>query len=60
MAIHFETLVGGVTLDFNNTIWKNISNNKKAMHSKLVKLWKRKQEYNASTLKNYKCDAHSS
>jgi len=26
MSIHFEALVSGVTLDFNNTIGKNISN----------------------------------
>jgi len=29
MAIHFEALVGGVTLDFNNTIWKNIRKNER-------------------------------
>jgi len=33
---------------------------KKAMHSKLVKVWKRKKDYSASALKNYKCDAHCS
>jgi len=32
----------------------------KAIHNKLVKVWKRKQEFNASALKNYKCDANSS
>jgi len=32
----------------------------KGMLSKLVKVWRRKQEYNASTLKNCKCDTHGS